>query len=37
MSINSKFAKSIAGRTKCPRGLRVWGLCHGHCLATTTF
>jgi len=27
MLIISKFAKSISGRTKCLRGLRVWDLC----------
>jgi len=37
MLIISKLPKSIAGRTKCLRGLRVWDLCHRHCLATTTF
>jgi len=37
MLIISKFPKSIAGRTKCSRGLGVWDLCHRHCLATTTF
>jgi len=35
--IVSKSPKSIAVRTKCPRGLRVWDLCHRYCLATTTF
>jgi len=28
MLIISKFPKSIAGCTKCPRGLRVWDPCH---------
>jgi len=32
-----KIPKSIVGRTKCPRGLRVWDLCHRHCLSTTAF
>jgi len=31
MLIVSKFPQSIAGRTKCPRGLGVWDLCHRHC------
>ena len=37
MLVISKFPKSIAGRTKCSRGLGIWDLCHRHCLATTTF
>jgi len=37
MLIISKFPKSIAGHTKCYRGLGVWDLCHTHCLATTAF
>ena len=37
MLIVSKLPKSIAGRTKCPRVLRVWDLRHRHCFATTTF
>jgi len=37
MLIISKFPKSIADRTKWPRRLRVWDLCHRHCSATTSF
>jgi len=36
MLISSKFPKIIAGRTKCPRGLRVWDLCRRHCVTKTT-
>jgi len=35
MLIISKFPKSIADRTICARGRRVWDLCHRHCLWIT--